>query len=54
MREIIVLYKMPVILTKDEDWMKQRKGHYVSDGQVILLPEDAVLINLPDLINSDK
>jgi len=47
MREILLLEKMPMILTKDKD--AYRLGKYTSrQGLILILPEDAILVEAPD------
>ena len=43
-KEIIILEEPPMIFTKDADFLERKDFR---QGQIILLPEDAVLIKMP-------
>ena len=43
---IEILHEMPVIFTKDKDWIDSIKLPLRS-GQIVFLPDDAVLLILP-------
>ena len=45
MEKIIVLDKMPVVLTKDASYMESIKGAVpVKNGTIVQLPQDATLV----------
>lgn len=50
--EITILDRYPIILTKDEDFIKKRKKP-VKEGDLILLPNDAVLV-IPHSVEKGK
>jgi len=41
-----ILERLPIILTKDKEFMKN--AIKIQDGQIIYLPQDAVLVLLPE------
>lgn len=43
-----VLKQFPIILTKDQDFIESMARNQIKPGQIILLPEDAVLIEHSD------
>lgn len=43
MKEIQILDGLPVIFTRDKEWVKQFARDALRPGQIIVLPEDAVL-----------
>ena len=43
-----VLKQFPIILTKDAEFFAEMVRNQIKPGQVILLPEDAVLIEYSD------
>ncbi len=47
MKEITILDEMPFLLTKDKDWKPNPVG---KAGTVIFLPEDAILVIKPPLV----
>ena len=46
MSGIIILDRFPVVLTKDRETM-ENFSHPIRAGQIIILPEDAVLVIAP-------
>lgn len=51
MSEIPIIYDVPVIFTKDIKWLNERaKSLRVDAGRINLLPEDAVLLIVPQNI----
>lgn len=42
MKEITILYDLPIILTKDENFVKGIPN--IRKGDIILLPQDAILV----------
>lgn len=53
MKEIIILYEFPLILTKDKhfisqlkDWKEKAPPHY-RGGRILVIPEDAILVMPP-------
>lgn len=53
MDEILILNKFPIVLTKSRDWAESLK-HPIKDGMIIVLPEDAILVSLPEIINVNR
>jgi len=48
MKEITILNEPPVILTKDVNFMNKIKKRGINkSGDIILLPEDAILVQMP-------
>ncbi len=55
MDEITILNEMPVVLTKDEDFLKRLTEYTpLSPGRIFLLPKDAILVCLPMVKLKDK
>lgn len=52
MEKIEILPKMPLILTKDRDWAESAWSRDLSSETIMLLPEDAVLVAVPEVIHS--
>lgn len=57
MKEIQILHDLPVIFTKDKDFPKRLAEHHVGRnirrGQVIILPDDAVLALPPEIVQME-
>lgn len=55
-RHIPILWDAPVILTRDKVFVDNMKADYANKpmrpGQVILLPQDAVLVRLPQVVGA--
>lgn len=51
MEEITVLYDLPIIFTKDAQFVKNFKENKAKHGQIILLPKDAVLAVPPQIMS---
>ena len=47
MNEIEILSQMPIVLTKDANWHPEAIG---KAGDIMVLPEDAVLVSLPMIV----
>jgi hypothetical protein len=47
MNEITILDKLPIVFTKDADWLSLHKT-VAKEGGIILLPPDAVLVIPPE------
>lgn len=47
MREIVILYTPPIVLTKDKNW-KPKQDNKIA-GAIIYLPDDAVLVVPPKI-----
>jgi len=41
---IPIYNKMPIIFTKDRDWIECAAKDHLKEGSIVLLPEDAILI----------
>jgi hypothetical protein len=50
---IEILFKAPVIFTKDTEWLERTNNIKIEEGAIILLPEDAVLY-VPPIIHESK
>jgi len=44
MEHIPMMMSLPMILTKDRDWVENCGGTKFQSGQIVVLPEDAVLV----------
>lgn len=49
MQEITILPEPPMIFTKDKNWFESQK-HFAKPGDVFLLPDDAVLVMAPQIM----
>lgn len=54
MKEITIIYGLPIVLTKDRDFLELQKIHQTKmvPGSVILIPEDAVLVVPPEIMEA--
>ena len=54
MNEIDILGKMPMVLTRDDDWIesinKEYRDGWDKPGRIVRLPDDAVLVEVPDVV----
>lgn len=50
MKEITIIYDLPIVFTKDSVWLDSYAKNAFKPGQIVLLPDDAVLVVPPQII----
>lgn len=41
---MLVLSRMPIILTSDREWAAAQRNHIMKDGAIIVLPEESIIV----------
>jgi hypothetical protein len=41
---VLILTRMPVVLSSDKEWIDRMKTHITKPGSLIYIPEDAIVV----------